>query len=82
MVEQDYEQQQSNSEKKVMMMSGGSNNNNGDGKNNNCNNALGYPVLKPQVPVPSDIEVSHSIVKGVGLLPVEDVARQYVLRCE
>ena len=39
-------------------------------------NALGYPKLQPKKPVPSDIEVSQSIVKEVGLLPIEDVAKQ------
>lgn len=42
-------------------------------------NALGYPVLKPKTPVPSDIEVSQSIVREVGLLPITDVGKQYVL---
>eukprot|EP00546_Thalassionema_frauenfeldii_P014937 CAMPEP_0178911708 /NCGR_PEP_ID=MMETSP0786-20121207/9852_1 /TAXON_ID=186022 /ORGANISM="Thalassionema frauenfeldii, Strain CCMP 1798" /LENGTH=678 /DNA_ID=CAMNT_0020584199 /DNA_START=183 /DNA_END=2219 /DNA_ORIENTATION=- len=39
-------------------------------------NALGYPVLQCKSPVPSDIEISQQIVKEVGLLPVEDVAKQ------
>lgn len=39
-------------------------------------NALGYPVLVPKCPVPSDIEVSKSIVKEVGLLPMQDLAKQ------
>lgn len=39
-------------------------------------NALGYPLLQCKTPVPSDIEISHQIVKEVGLLPVEDVAKQ------
>uniref|UniRef100_A0A7S2VHP3 formate--tetrahydrofolate ligase n=1 Tax=Entomoneis paludosa TaxID=265537 RepID=A0A7S2VHP3_9STRA len=39
-------------------------------------NALGYPLLQPQVPVPSDIEVSQSIVRDVGLLPLSDLAQQ------
>lgn len=38
-------------------------------------NALGYPVLQPKNPVPSDIEVSQSIVKD-GLLPMEEVGKQ------
>jgi hypothetical protein len=41
-------------------------------------NALGYPVLKPKTPVPSDIEVSQSIVREVGLLPIAEVGKQYV----
>ncbi|GAX27139.1 methylenetetrahydrofolate dehydrogenase (NADP+) / methenyltetrahydrofolate cyclohydrolase / formyltetrahydrofolate synthetase [Fistulifera solaris] len=39
-------------------------------------NALGYPVLKPKTPVPSDIEVSQSIVRDVGLLPITEVGKQ------
>eukprot|EP00547_Thalassionema_nitzschioides_P000505 CAMPEP_0194207234 /NCGR_PEP_ID=MMETSP0156-20130528/6033_1 /TAXON_ID=33649 /ORGANISM="Thalassionema nitzschioides, Strain L26-B" /LENGTH=659 /DNA_ID=CAMNT_0038933947 /DNA_START=44 /DNA_END=2023 /DNA_ORIENTATION=+ len=39
-------------------------------------NALGYPVLQCKTPVPSDIEISQQIVKEVGLLPIEDVAKQ------
>lgn len=39
-------------------------------------NALGYPILQPKSPVPSDIEVSQSIVKQVGLLPIAQVAQQ------
>lgn len=39
-------------------------------------NALGYPVLKPKTPVPSDIEVSQQIVEEVGLLPIQDIANQ------
>lgn len=42
-------------------------------------NALGYPLLRPKSPVPSDIEVSQQIVKEVGLLPMADLAKQYVL---
>jgi hypothetical protein len=42
-------------------------------------NALGYPVLKPKTPVPSDIEVSQSIVRDVGLLPITEVGKQYVI---
>ena len=41
-------------------------------------NALGYPVLETQTPVPSDIAVSQQIVQEVGLLPIEQVAQQYV----
>ena len=44
----------------------------------NETNALGYPVLKPKTPVPSDIEVSQSIVREVGLLPITEVGKQYV----
>jgi hypothetical protein len=45
-------------------------------------NALGYPLLQPKSPVPSDIVVSQSIVKEVGLLPLEDLVQQYVhLQC-
>jgi hypothetical protein len=39
-------------------------------------NALGFPALQPKTPVPSDILVSQSIVKEVGLLPVAKVAEQ------
>lgn len=39
-------------------------------------NALGYPVLQPKTPVPSDIEVSQDIVRDVGLLPLPDLAKQ------
>ena len=39
-------------------------------------NALGYPVLQPKTPVPTDIEISQSIVKEIGLLPTEQVAQQ------
>jgi hypothetical protein len=42
-------------------------------------NALGYPVLEPAVPVPSDIEISQHICANVGLLPIMDVAKQYVV---
>jgi len=42
-------------------------------------NALGYPMLKPKSPIPSDIEISQSIVKEVGLLPIPEVAKQYVV---
>jgi hypothetical protein len=40
------------------------------------NNALGYPKLQTKTPVPSDIEISQQIVKEVGLLSMEEVARQ------
>lgn len=39
-------------------------------------NALGYDLLQPTIPVPSDIEVSQQIVKDVGLLPMNDLAKQ------
>jgi hypothetical protein len=39
-------------------------------------NALGYPVLEPATPVPSDIEISQQLCKEVGLLPIRDVAKQ------
>ena len=45
----------------------------------NKKNALGYPCLEPKTPVPSDIEVSQQIVREVGLLPVYDLAKQYVM---
>ena len=38
--------------------------------------ARGHPILRPKFPVPSDIEVSQSIVRDVGLLPIEDVANE------
>jgi hypothetical protein len=41
-------------------------------------NALGYPTLQPKTPVPTDIEISQQIVREVGLLPVTEVAKQYV----
>jgi hypothetical protein len=41
-------------------------------------NALGFAKLQLQSPVPSDIEISQQIVKNVGLLPLADLARQYV----
>jgi hypothetical protein len=40
------------------------------------NNALGHPKLQTKTPVPSDIEISQQIVKEVGLLSMEEVARQ------
>jgi Formate--tetrahydrofolate ligase len=43
-------------------------------------NALGYPKLVTQTPVPSDIEISQYLVKNVGILPVQELAKQYVLR--
>jgi hypothetical protein len=39
-------------------------------------NALGYPKLQTKTPVPSDIEISQQIVKEVGPLSMEEVARQ------
>jgi hypothetical protein len=39
-------------------------------------NALGYPVLEPATPVPSDIEISQQLCREVGLLPIRDVAKQ------
>lgn len=39
-------------------------------------NALGYDVLRPRTPVPSDIEVSQSIVREVGLLSMQELAQQ------
>mmetsp|Transcript_9246 Transcript_9246/g.22623 ORF Transcript_9246/g.22623 Transcript_9246/m.22623 type:complete len:653 (+) Transcript_9246:1691-3649(+) len=39
-------------------------------------NALGFAKLEPKTPVPSDIEVSQSIVGSVGLLPLPDLAKQ------
>jgi hypothetical protein len=39
-------------------------------------NALGYPVLEPAVPVPSDIEISQQICRDVGLLSIQDLAKQ------
>jgi hypothetical protein len=39
-------------------------------------NALGYPFLQPIVPIPSDITISQHIVRTVGLLPIQDVAKQ------
>jgi hypothetical protein len=44
-------------------------------------NALGYPLLQPRVPVPSDIDISKQIVQEVKLLPIQDVAKQYVVPC-
>jgi formate--tetrahydrofolate ligase len=38
--------------------------------------ARGHPILRPAHPVPSDIEVSQSIVRDVGLLPIEVVAAE------
>ncbi len=35
-----------------------------------------YPKLQPKSPVPSDIQVSQDIVSEVGLLPIEDLARE------
>jgi len=39
-------------------------------------NILGHPKLVPKNPVPSDIGISMDIVKEVGLLPIEDVAKE------
>lgn len=39
-------------------------------------NKLGHPTLVPKTPVPSDIDISMSMVKEVGLLPIEDVAKE------
>merc|ERR1712087_273771 len=39
-------------------------------------NVLGHPTLEPKTPVPSDIDISMDIVKEVGLLPIEDVAKE------
>mmetsp|Transcript_8919 Transcript_8919/g.13305 ORF Transcript_8919/g.13305 Transcript_8919/m.13305 type:complete len:656 (+) Transcript_8919:72-2039(+) len=38
-------------------------------------NVIGHPVLKPKTPVPSDIQVSQDIVKNVGLLPIDQLAK-------
>jgi hypothetical protein len=40
------------------------------------NNSLGYPLLECKSPVPSDIQVSQDIVKDVGLLSIQDLAKQ------
>jgi hypothetical protein len=39
-------------------------------------NALGHPLLQPMTPVPSDITISQHIVRTVGLLPIQEVAKQ------
>jgi len=39
-------------------------------------NILGHPKLTPTNPVPSDIAVSHEIVKTVGLLPITTLAAE------
>jgi hypothetical protein len=39
-------------------------------------NALGYDVLEPKVPVPSDIDVSQSIVREIGMLSMQELAQQ------
>lgn len=39
-------------------------------------NILGHPKLQPKTPVPSDIQVSQDIVKNVGLLPINDLAKE------
>jgi formyltetrahydrofolate synthetase len=36
----------------------------------------GHPVLRPIKPVPSDIDVSQSLVRDVGLLPIEQIAAE------
>jgi len=36
----------------------------------------GQPKLVPKSPVPSDIEVSQDVVKGVGLLSIEELAEK------
>jgi hypothetical protein len=41
-------------------------------------NGLGFPKLETKTPVPSDIEISQTIVKDVGLLSMDQVAKQYV----
>uniref|UniRef100_A0A7S3Q916 formate--tetrahydrofolate ligase n=1 Tax=Chaetoceros debilis TaxID=122233 RepID=A0A7S3Q916_9STRA len=38
-------------------------------------NAIGHPTLKPKTPVPSDIQISHDIVKEVGLLSIDQLAK-------
>lgn len=45
-------------------------------------NALGHPRLQPKTPVPSDIEISHSIVNDVGLLPISDLSADLGLQDE
>jgi hypothetical protein len=42
-------------------------------------NSLGYPLLQCKSPVPTDIQISHDIVKDVGLLTMQEMAQQYVL---
>lgn len=39
-------------------------------------NALGYEELQPKTPVPSDISVSQSIVQEVGLISMQELAKQ------
>mmetsp|Transcript_5398 Transcript_5398/g.7953 ORF Transcript_5398/g.7953 Transcript_5398/m.7953 type:complete len:664 (+) Transcript_5398:289-2280(+) len=41
--------------------------------------AWGHPKLVPKCPVPSDIDISHDIVRNVGILPIEELAEQYGL---
>ena len=36
----------------------------------------GHPVLRPIKPVPSDIDVSQSLVRDVGLLPIDQIAAE------
>lgn len=37
-------------------------------------NALGYSRIVPQENVPSDLEISKSLVKDIGLLPMDELA--------
>lgn len=39
-------------------------------------NTIGHPTLKPKTPVPSDIQVSQDIVKDVGLLSIDALAKE------
>ena len=39
-------------------------------------NIIGHPTLKPKIPVPSDIQVSQDIVKEVGLLDIDALAKE------
>ena len=39
-------------------------------------NSIGHPALKPKTPVPSDIQVSQDIVKDVGLLSIDALAKE------
>lgn len=39
-------------------------------------NIIGHPTLKPKSPVPSDIQVSQDIVKEVGLLDIDALAKE------
>ena len=49
---------------------------NGTATNSTETTALGYPKLVPKTPVPSDIQVSQDIVKEVGLLSIDELAKQ------